>query len=519
MSVVVSKREGVDASTERLICTGMVVSDRVCRELAQCYRPELMTTDFTRWVGDVCIAFFEKHGTAPRKHVQDLFHTASRRGRMEPGQVRLIREFLKGISSEYERADHFNEGYVMDQAIHYFRGRSLYLIKEEVGEMLEGGDVDEAETRLAQYRKVDRVADTGLNPFKDIDLIQRAFEQQQQPLFELPGAIGQLTNIQWKRKNFVSVMGVVGRGKTYTLQEMAKYAAAARCNVVFIGIGDMSDEEYALRWAVNLSGRSEDPDDCVAGWVPCPDCRLNQNNSCTLPQRVGKVGLPEEMQNAEAPAPEDAPRNYKPCSACSHEADFQGVAWRRLRKAVKPLEWNEAYHVMQRFSRRMKGKDFKLLAAPSKALTPHTIDSQLERWRDFEQFIPDVLILDYMDELGVDAKFDQFRHQEAEKWSSMRGLAQKWNMLIITAEQADAGGYDKETLGLGNFNEDRRRNDVVTGKLTLNRTPAEEQSGITRFAWAKLRKGRFKLCDQVQVLQCFTEGRPMVASWWRPTVE
>ena len=508
------KAAGLDASQERLICTGLVISDRVAKDLAPLYRPEHLIADFTRWVADRCIEFHREHGTAPGRHIRDIYDSSVRSG-MDRDLAGLVDAFLTGISGEYERAKEFNAGYVVERATLYFRARALREATRETDAFLEAGQIEEAETRWGAYKSVGRPGPEGVNPFTDKGLIQRSFERQDAPLFTLPGAAGKLLSAQTHRKNFLSLRGAAGKGKTYALQELAKAAVRYRLNGVFIGIGDMSEEEYTMRWLEGLTGRSSLVEQCQPGWIPCLDCERNQDGSCKLRQRAGTVELPKELRDAAKPDPEYTPRDYVPCSYCEEQYDFHGAAWWEWQEEQKVLTWQEALEAGERFSSRLKGKDFKLLCYPSKATTPDGLDMLLERWRDYENWLPDVMFLDYMDELGSDDKFDQFRHQEAGKWSAMRGLATRWNLLLVSADQSDADGYTQETLSMKNFNEDRRRNDVLTGGLGINQTPAEKFRGVARWAYFKLRRGAYGLGNQVCIVQALSRGRAVVGSWWR----
>jgi len=508
------KKQGLDARIERLICTGLIVSERVCKELDPIFEEDFFCADFTRWTATKALDFWRSHREPSKRHIQDVYHREKKNG-MESSLASTVNDFLSGISSEFERDDGFNEGYVVEQAMRYFRLRSLKITTDDANALLEDGRIEDAETVWSQHRKIERTIGEGVNPFVDIDLIDRAFERMSKPMFTLPGAAGKLLSVQLHRKNFISFRGVVGRGKTFTLQELAKFAARARLNVAFIGVGDMSEEEYALRWAENLAGRSSDPDDCDAMWIPCLDCWLNQTDQCKKRQRKSTVGLPRDLLDAEFPHPDDAPDNYKPCSVCQDDPKFRGAAWWYWREAVDPLTRSEAVKLGKRFMKRMKGRDFKLQCFPSKGVSPSGLDSLLQRWSDYDDWLADVLIVDYMDELASDDAFDQFRHQEAGKWSAMRGLAFKWNILAIAADQGDANSYETETINLKNFNEDRRRNDVLTGGIGINQTDVEKARGIARWAYFKLRKGHYTISDQVCIVQALGQGRPLVGSWWR----
>ena len=513
------KKAGLDARSERLICTGLVISDRVCRELYQVPDVvDLFVADFTQWVVRTCLDYWHKHKSAPGRHIEDAFHLAKRNNKLKPDTASLVSDFLGSISTEFERSDHFNEGYVVEEvALPYLRTRSLRTTSNDVNALLDAGRLEEAEQCWGEFRKTETVIHTGHDLFEDKELLKRAFQQQEHPLFTVPGAVGALLAPQLVRTNFVSTIGVVGRGKSFWLQELGKYAARGRCNVMMIGVGDMSAEDYALRMACSLTGRSNRPRDCEPGWVPCVDCVKNQNGTCDLALRKGSVSLPDEIWEEEVPNPDMSPKGYIPCDRCMHARDFEGAPWWRMREATSPLTVQEGWKAVQRFDRRLKGRHFRLCVYPSKGVTPDKTEMELERLRDVEGWLPDVIIIDYMDEYGSDMQSgEQFRHREADKWSRTRGIMMRWNALGLVAEQSDAAGYDRDTLSLKNFNEDRRRNDVVTGKLGYNRTVTDEERGIARLSWAgKLRNASFGINDQVVIAQDLSCARPLLGSWWK----
>jgi len=512
------KEKGIDPNSERLICTGLIISSRVCTELSEISEIEnLMVSDFTSWIASTCIEHYREHKSSIGIHIKDALHLAKRSQSINEYTASLVEEFLQSISSEYERSDKFNEKYVLEKiAFPYFKARAIKNKIQEADALLKSGHIEEAQEAIEKNCKVERHIEEFINPFNNQEVLKRAFERQDNPLFTLPGPAGDLINVQLHRGNFFTFRGPAKRTKSFTLLELAKAASKSRCNVAFIGAGDMTEEEYALRLATNLSGRSNLEKDCKERWSPCLDCVKNQNNSCAKPERLSRVGLSEETLNEKMPDPENAPRGYRPCSVCKDDHDFCGSSWWEKKSQVEPLTWTEALRYGNRFTRRIKGRDFKLKSFPSKAITPNKLESFLERWRDEQNWIPDVIIIDYMDEFGSDSRDDAYRHREADKWSRIRAIAMKWDCLVISADQSDSSGYTAETIGMKNFNEDRRRNDITTGCIGLNQTESEKARGIMRWSWAFLRGGAsYTPAHQVYVIQDLACGKPLVGSWWR----
>jgi hypothetical protein len=115
--------------------------------------------------------------------------------------------------------------------------------------------------------------------------------------------------------------------------------------------------------------------------------------------------------------------------------------------------------------------------------------------------------------MATDKSLIGTRHGENHKWKRARGLAQKFNALVVTPTQADGNSYDQESLTEKNYSEDKRKYSHVTGFLALNQT-AEDA------VLMKIRIGRFmtrnmkKTKAQVTVLQSIQRGLVHVGSFF-----
>lgn len=85
--------------------------------------------------------------------------------------------------------------------------------------------------------------------------------------------------------------------------------------------------------------------------------------------------------------------------------------------------------------------------------------------------------------------------------------------MIVTATWSDAASYDKNTLSLSNFSEDKRKYGHVTAMYGLNMNEEEKRIGIMRFNELVIREGAFERMNQVRVLQCLAIGRPLLDSF------
>lgn len=509
------RRRTVDSSAERLIITGMIISDRVLREIAIIYDPGYIRSSYARKVADWCLNYFQQHDEAPRGHIQDIYLEHVKQG-IDEDESELIASFLADLSTELERSDKFNEGYIIQVARKRFKGKSLENLADQIRDELDRGNVDEAEHLLSDYKPIGTSLSKGINPFIDEEAIFNAFEQTTKPLLTFPGAFGSLVNDHLVREGLIGIMAPEKRGKTFLCFEIACRAALARNNVAVFQAGDMSELQGTKRFHIWLSGRSDLEKYCGDLTMPVPDCRLNQSNSCNLSCRTCGCGLNlDEDEELGPEILEKAPPLYRPCSECikGNRGPFRGSVFYEKQSVWPPLTWKAGLKAGKQFMKRLRSRDFKMASYPNDTLTVRGITSQLDMWEHFEGFIPDVIIIDYADILAAEDPRKEFRHQQNDTWKALRRLSQEKNCLVVVPTQADAKALTAAVLREKHFSEDKRKYSHVTGMLGLMRTDAEKHRGLARVNWLVLREGEFYVDNQVTLLQSLQRGRPFLGSF------
>jgi hypothetical protein len=139
----------------------------------------------------------------------------------------------------------------------------------------------------------------------------------------------------------------------------------------------------------------------------------------------------------------------------------------------------------------------------------------LDDWERSDGFVPDVILIDYVDIMAAESK-TEFRHQENEKWLRLRGLSTSRHALVVTATQADAKSYTSDTLSIANFSEDKRKFAHVTAMYGLNqdRHGREKELGIMRLNQLVVRESEFSVNNQVRILQNLRRGQACLSSFW-----
>lgn len=506
----------VDHSIEKRIVTGMIVSHEFLEGVKAIYQPDLMAIPFAKTVAGWCLDYHDQYKTAPLRDIQGLYDTHARNG-LPVDQVDAIGDFLKTLSDEFEHAPQFNAAWLLDQAEKRFKMRSLQLLTDDVQALLTQNDPGKAEQFLAEYKRVERPTAVGIEPLTDENAIAAAFDDEEKHvLFKLPGALGKLIG-SVEREDLIGIMGPEKRGKTWWLMEMAMRAVNSRCNVVFFGAGDMTAPQMTRRLHTYNSKASHKHHGRMKS--PIFDCMLNQDDSCTKRERLGRGSVIEEIRRTGKPPElrrmslEDAP-NWQTCIECMKDSprDFRGTIWHEWFD-VPELTAAMAIIAGKRTAERSH-KRLKLSCHPTSTLTIAHADSLLDRWEREDGFVADVIVYDYFDIMAPEnPKVTEERHRQNETWKAARAQAQRRHAAVIGATQADAASYDQRSLSAKNFSEDKRKYGHATKFIVLNQTDEEKQDGVQRIGTMMVRDDAFDARQQVTVLQNLNIGRPFLGSF------
>ena len=508
------KTRRLDADIDRDIITGMIVSTPFLKAVQDIYKPAFLMTPFSTRVAAWCIDYYKEYQSAPGKHIQDIFRANSGAG-IDDATLDQIEVFLTSLSDQYEKADKFNVEYILDQTEKLFRRRALKLLVEDVEDRLVQGDMEEAETAVASFKLPERMKVMG-KPFNDEEALQRAFESRAAPLFEIPGALGNLLNPHFVPGGFVAFLGKQKIGKTWLLMELKKWALHDHCSVAMFQLGDLTEGDYRIRQGVQFAGKSNDPRYCGPINIPLLDCIHNQR--CTCPH-----GNPNAIAVADEKGTllEDAMDQLGQHVVCKSSPNrrckkFQGAVWWEKRGEVSPLTWKEASQAISIWERRHRIAGFKLSVHSNTSINVHGIENTLDLWNAQEGFVPNVIILDYPDIMKPeDGRVQDKREQENDRWKAMRKLSQERNALVIAVTQRNWENTDIETAGGMQVSEDKRKLSHVTAFFSLNQTAEEKENGLMRIAPIAegIREGAGNPNQQVVVIQCLQIGKPVVDSY------
>lgn len=149
---------------------------------------------------------------------------------------------------------------------------------------------------------------------------------------------------------------------------------------------------------------------------------------------------------------------------------------------------NEREKVKSAIASKAKGR-LIIKEWPVKRASVETIRGHVQRLKQAKDFVPDIILVDYADLLKATRSFGEKRHELEGVYEELRGLAQEFNAVVITADQTNRGGLDLELVTLSAIAESYAKATVCDLIMTVSRTPEDKHNGTGRLFIAKSRLG------------------------------
>lgn len=509
---------------ERKILIGLITSTEFIQETFEIINIRSFKSNMAKRLVQWVLEYYNEYERAPGLDIENIYYQKLKEGLPKEIAEEIEEDILPSLSTEFSESE-MDITYLVDITKTFFQHQHLDQFSETIQKLLKDGKVDEAEKSVYDFKPVIVDEDTSLDLSSDKvkEVIAKAFAENKDYLIQYDGALGKFINHQLIRGGFVAFMGPEKRGKTWWLMDMAIKGVKNGHNVMFIQAGDMSKEQQLRRIAIHLTGKSDMEIYTGEMFEPVVDCKYNQCNTCMKVERDCDFGIFPELNEKSIQevsvgdlknAFDDFPR-YKSCTGCDEfNRRAFGVPWLQKITIDGVLTEDMATKYLQRFFGKRINK-LILDSYPNNTLTVRHIKNLIKISKRKKGISPDIIIVDYADLLVPDSKIE-FRHQQNEIWKGLRGITQEFECLLVTATQTDAKSYDKTTLGLGNFSEDKRKYAHVTAMYGLNQDPQgrEKEIGILRLNELVLREGMFSSEKVVHVLQNLRRGRPVIGSYF-----
>lgn len=457
---------------ERDILLGMIWSKSALSRIASKWEGEMFAAPASNLIGLWCVEHFRKHELPPKRGIVSYLEAHEGKSHFEQSE-KLLRVLL-----DLPRT--VNSGRTIDLAADHFNRVRLSRIKDAIEADLEAGRISKAEEKIATFRRVEMGTGAGIDLFQDDEAIKAALtrDRHESLISYEQEALDGFFRGRLIRGGFIAFMAPEKTGKTTFLVDMAVRGMIQRRRVAYFGIGDETETELHERILVRAS---KHPFDSHSGSWPCV---VNW-----------PTGIKKPARGAE-----------NPVADVEHEdREFKGpLSYPRAKEAYAKL-----------IDRKIKSNDsfFRSSSHASVSIGVSGIKSIIGSWQ-LNGWTPDVVIIDYADNLANPAGKWEERHAINRNWQEMRALNKELHCLLVTATQANRQSYESRRVDRKHVGEDKRKLAHVTGVVGINVAGEEKDKGITRLSWIAARKGRYSSHRELHCAGCWDVGNPCIVSTW-----
>lgn len=460
-------RKKVDSSLERQFLIAMITSRPFLAGCSTLLDVDLLPTKYVQQVAAWCLLYFREYGDAPGKAIESLYHAWVDRDKPDEDDAEAVKDFLEAISDQHDAGGELNVPHLLDELSAYLTDRKAAKLRDAIDQCLLYGRREEMLNEIQSFRTVTKQGEAGTGLLGKA-LMQKAFAQAPESLIDFPADAEWFFKNAFSRDSLIGIQGPEKRGKTYWCIEFMYRAVRSRRTVAMFQVGDLSEAQFTRRWAVRTAR--------LPLWQ----------------RQLAGVEVPTRIEVVQGPNGKEAAVRYK-TQTFSHTVDFAS-----------------AYRAQKKFNRLhkidRKRPTVKISVHSNSSINVGGINAILERWRHEENFVPDVILIDYADILAPENAKLEARHQVNETWKALRKLSQDWHACVIVPTQANAASYSSKTQKMANFSEDKRKLAHVTGMLGLNQTEKEKEQAVMRLNWIVLRESEFHASQCLWVAQCIPLG-------------
>ncbi len=472
------KRRRIDSSQVKQILIGLITNKKFLAAMGPITDPALFDTRYAIQIAEWCIDYYKKHRGAPGKDIEAMYQAWAEKDNTDEGDADAVNDFLGELSGKYEKIGaSLNLPYLMSTAADYLTLKNVERLENTLADARIHGRTSEALDAVAAFRHVDVGGKDGFNPLKSKSAWKRAFADPMEPLLDYGGDAGKFLNSAFTRESLIGIQAPEKRGKTFWLMEFKHRFIRAGKKVAMFQAGDLSERQYMLRYATRLT--------------QVPMNEWQRREGVLIPRKLSVVQGPDDQPTPEVEYYPQAPYPY----------------------AIGPnIVWTKARELMSK--RKIPNADTRMMLSchATGTLNVRKIGTILDRWEQELGFVPDGILIDYVDILEPEYQNKDFRQQVNETWMALSRLRHERNACVVAPTQASKESYGARTQMAKHVTEDKRKNAHVTGMLGLNQTEEEKKQGVQRLNWSIRREAPFHPSDCLWTATCFALAMPMVKS-------
>lgn len=487
-------------------------------------RNELKTRHFTahyqpvfRWL----IKYYKDYEKAPKRTIQRIF---KKKEKYLGKQAELIEEYLTRLSSEYKALQEESSDFVIKELIlDFIKRQTLTATMDNIQASLDKGDTDKAEAIALGLTKIedededlDTIAPATLEDLQDF----YSEDTHRDIVYTLAPPLGNIVG-PLERGWLMAVTGIEKSGKSYLLQEIGINAAVYQKRKVLTINLELNKKQQRTRVQRRLSECGKDEERVVHAVF---DCQNNQFNTCEVRK------TPLNKSNLFRSPNEDVNfyirRRWKPCTKCrGQKVDrntpitkrFVPKIWFKSKKVHEATEIRvrKAYRALQATNLQ----NYRVKCFPRFSKSFDEVKDFIKRYIDETQWLPDIIIFDYLDILAPEQGNLQERIDIDRKWKKASQLAGEMNSLVITADQANKASRQQRSLNQMSTSESKTKDSHLDVRLAINQTSDELSLGLVRLSILFHRHASFDPRNEIMATQNLSVANPLLDTSYWPSKE
>ncbi len=457
------QREKIDSLNEKNFVVSLIMSDKVCKTLIPYINLDYFDVEYSRIVTQWVIDYYKKFNKSPKDDITSLYITHHDEIQDEATK-NLIASFLQNLADSNLNIN--NEDYLFDRSKDFLDKKALEKYTEELNACLAVNDIEKARKIQSKYKKIAPTETNEISLFdkKSVKKIQEALGKVDEELMTLPENFNRVTG-KLHRNDFVAILAGAKAGKSWAMQYLATHAVQQGLNVVFVSM-EMSEEEVVQRmWKMLYGSKS--------GIVP--------------------EGIYEGAKIIEDP---NDPEKF---TSQLFDIKVRSSAAKSVRHLQK-----------QTLAQNQHKGDLRIIAYPSYGASVKDITDRIEELAVKENFVADVVVIDYADITQPIGGGSELRNQLDAIWKHLRWFAMQFHCLIITASQTNRKGIGASEVDADSIAEDIRKMAHCTSMISLEKTKQMKREHLIRVRNIAVRNDNVE--ETCVFPQCLDIGQFMLQS-------
>lgn len=160
-----------------------------------------------------------------------------------------------------------------------------------------------------------------------------------------------------------------------------------------------------------------------------------------------------------------------------YDSMFSGINYERISNLLITKEEKVIIDKMWEWINSWNSR-IKIIKCISQNTTVQEVEDKLKRLQDEDEFYADVEVWDYLNIIGPSKRFREERHDQKQIVWDLKGHADKFNVVQITASQANMEGAGADRLKLGHRGKSIDISQGIDIQIAIDQTDKEKEDGI-----------------------------------------